>query len=965
MPKHFSKILLVAIFLPLFAGSAVVGPAKERKEIAAPPILPMNFRSPALNSGFLNSLDAIPVLSWNTFLGGSYSDMGFGIAVDVSGNVYVVGSSASTWGSPVRPFAAGGDGFVAKLDGSGGLQWNTFLGGSGSDSGYGIAVDTSGNVYISGESYATWGSPVRPFSGGTGDAFVAKLNNSGVLQWNTFLGGSDWDYGRGIAVDTSGNVYVTGGSYATWGSPVRPYAGSTAAFVAKLDGSGGLQWNTFLGGSGFNSGPGIAVDTNANVYVAGSSAATWGSPARPFSGGSSDAFVAKLDGSGGLQWNTFLGSSSADSSSGIAVDTTGNLYVAGHSSDSWGSPILPYAGGRDVFAAKLDGGGGLQWNTFLGSSSIDYSSGIAVDTGGNVYVAGYSAATWGSPVSPHAGYYDAFAAKLNGSGALQWNTFLGGSDNDCGSGIAVDTTGNVYVAGYSYMPWGSPIRPHAGNYDAFVAKIEEPTGPVLSVTPDHREVSSAPGTTTFGVSNAGTGTIGWAAQVTSGTSWLWIQSGSSGTDSGTITAAYMQNPGPSSRIGTIQVTAGGTAGSPRDVTVSQLGITTQPVLSVTPAEGLSSSGMAGGAFSPSGKDYTLQNTGGGSLLWMAFHPQSWVTLSRAGGTLYAGQSTTMTVTINGSANTLTGPSYSDTVWFSDPTNGANYTTRSVSLSVDYRQFITVRGADNWIYSRSMNTSEGLSVWAKLNGKTEVTPATAVFNSKLYMVVKSDIDTKIWWNSMTPDGVWGNWALMDGFTTDKPSVAAFNGKLYIAVRETDDKIYFRSMSTAEVFTPWSQVPGGLTSVAPAIHYFNGMLYLVVKDSGDDKIWWNKMNTSDVWTGWDRMDGLSPLTAAMTSFPVLPISSHLYILYIAVRGSDDKIYYRSMSTADVFTGWGSIPGYTDTSPALEAYNSKLYLVVKSNVDMAIWWNCMTPAGVWGSFAQMDGLSPTTASLAAPIY
>ena len=150
-------------------------------------------------------------------------DYGYGIAVDTSGNVYVAGYSDATWGSPVRPYAGTYDAFVAKLNGSGALQWNTFLGGSSDDYGNGIAVDTSGNVYVTGYSTATWGSPVRPFSGGD-DAFVAKLNGSGALQWNTFLGGSNVDYGYGIAVDTSGNVYVTGNSEATWGSPVRPFA---------------------------------------------------------------------------------------------------------------------------------------------------------------------------------------------------------------------------------------------------------------------------------------------------------------------------------------------------------------------------------------------------------------------------------------------------------------------------------------------------------------------------------------------------------------------------------------------------------------------------------------------------------------------------------------------------------------------------------------------------------------------
>jgi len=880
-----------------------------------------------------------PVLSWNTFLGGSNYDIGYGIAVDASGNVYVAGQSDATWGSPVLPYTGSANAFVAKLDGSGVLQWNTFLGGYYEHVLFGIAVDTNGNVYVTGYSWHY--------------GYAVKFNNIGVLQWSTLLGGV-YGVGYGIAVDTNGNVYVTGYSDMPWGSPLRPYTEGGDAFVAKLNNNGVLQWNTFLGGSDWDYGLSIAVDTSGNVYVAGNSYATWGSPVRPYTG-SADAFVAKLDGSGALQWNTFLGGSGDDSGSGIAVDTTGNVYVTGTSSATWGSPVLSYSGGKDAFAAKLNNSGALQWNTFLGGSDYDFGHSIAEDTSGNVYVAGYSYATWGSPILPYSGYYDAFAAKLDGTGILQWNTFLGSSSSDYGYGIAADTGGNVYVTGVSGA-WGSPVRQYAGGTDAFVAKIE-PSGPVLFITPDHREVSSAAGTTTFAVSNAGTGTIGWTAQVTSGASWLSIQSGPSGTNSGTITAAYMQNPGPSSRMGTIQVTAAGPVGSPRNVTVSQLGITTQPALSVTPAEGLSSSGMAGGPFSPSSKDYTLQNTGGGALSWAALGTQR-VTLSRNSGTLYAGQSTTVTVSINADANILTGPSYSDTLTFTNATNGTGNTTRSVSLSMDYRQFITVRGADNWIYSRCMNTSEEMSVWTKLNGKTDVTPATAVFNGKLYMIVKSDIDTKIWYNSMTPNGVWGNWELMDGFTSDKPSVAVFNNKLYIAVRGTDNVIYFRSMTTAETFSWWAAVPKGLTSVAPAIHAFNNMLYLVVKDSGDDKIWWNVMGPSEMWWGWTLMDGLSPSTAALTSFTDNK-------LYICVRGTDNKIYYRSMSTYPAFAPWGSLAGLTDASPALEAYNSKLYLIVKSNVDMAIWWNSMTGAGVWGTFALMDGLSPTTASLAAAIY
>jgi hypothetical protein len=424
-----------------------------------------------------NSLLIDSEWDWNTFMGSSSDDRGRSIAVDGKGNVYIAGYGSS-WGNPVNEHAGWVDAFAAKLNSSGVLQWHTYMGGSEYDD-YciSIAVDGSGNVYVSGESDASWGSPVNPHAGGNYDAFAVKLDSNGVRLWNTFIGSSGDERGKSIAVDGSGNVYVSGWSNATWGSPVNAYAGNNDAFAAKLDSSGVLQWHTFMGSSSSDEGRSIAVDGSSNVYVAGESSATWSSPVNGHAG-STDAFAAKLNSSGVLQWNTFMGSSFPDEGNAIALDGSGNVYIAGFSEyEGWGSPLNVHSSGfSDAFAAKLDYNGVLQWNTFMGSSDNDAGNGIAVDGSSNVYIAGDSKMTWGSPVNGFVGVEqeDAFAAKLNSGGVRLWNTFMGGESWDYGKGIAVDGSGKVYVAGNSYIyEWGTPVNPHAGwNYDVFAVKID-------------------------------------------------------------------------------------------------------------------------------------------------------------------------------------------------------------------------------------------------------------------------------------------------------------------------------------------------------------------------------------------------------------------------------------------------------------------------------------------------------------
>ncbi len=172
-----------------------------------------------------------------------------------------------------------------------------------------------------------------------------------------------------------------------------------------------------------------------------------------------------------LDWNTFMGSAATDYAHGIAVDRSGSIYVTGDSNASWGTPAQPWTGGYDAFVARLNDSGALQWNTFMGAASDDIAYGIVEDGSGDFYVTGYSFASWGMPVRPYAGGFDGFVARLNDSGALQWNAFLGSASYDIAYGIALDTSGNLYVAGWSGATWGTPVNPWTGGYDAFVAKF--------------------------------------------------------------------------------------------------------------------------------------------------------------------------------------------------------------------------------------------------------------------------------------------------------------------------------------------------------------------------------------------------------------------------------------------------------------------------------------------------------------
>ncbi|HTZ18735.1 MAG TPA: SBBP repeat-containing protein [Dissulfurispiraceae bacterium] len=396
--------------------------------------------------------------------------------------------------------------FVIKLDSSGTYQWHTFYGLTGEDdSGVGITWDGSNSIYVTGYAGGIWTGPdpddKAPLNN-TGRMFVLKLDTGGGYQWHTFYGSSNNDYGWSVKTDSSGYVYIMGQSSSSWNGPgneepLNPYgSGAYNSFVLKLNGSGTYQWHTFYGsGSSSSTNFGFAVDGSGNSYVTGESGATWTGPApdykAPINGftGGTDIFVLKLNSAGEYQWHTFYGSDGYDFGQGIGFDGSSNVYVLGQSRKSWvgpsgQSPLNSYSGSPgttyDIVLIKLDSSGGYLWHTFYGSG-VSYGdgggpNGIVVDKGGNSYIAGFSPATWGSPLHPHSGNSDILVLKINNIGAHQWHTFYGSTTYDYGYGIALTTGGDLYVTGYSNASWKGdnntdPLHAYAGAYEAFILKL--------------------------------------------------------------------------------------------------------------------------------------------------------------------------------------------------------------------------------------------------------------------------------------------------------------------------------------------------------------------------------------------------------------------------------------------------------------------------------------------------------------
>jgi hypothetical protein len=487
-------------------------------------------RSVVANTGALRITTAE---GWAAQIAGTTtsSDFGRGTTTDLSGNIFVTGS----YSAAASLYNAGGtvvgatllytgvnDVFITKYSRFGTVSWAAQIAGAGNDIGYGVATDSVGDVFVTGQYgdaltlYSTnrISSNTLPFTGGNADVFIAKYSSTGTILWAAQIGGGGDDRPHGIATDTSGNVFVTGryGAALTLYSTNRtssntlPFTGGIDCFVAKYSSAGTILWAAQITGTTTSQdiGYGIAADPSGNVFVTGQyrAALTLYSVNRTSSNtllftGGVDTFIAKYSSTGTILWAAQITgtTTSQDIGYGIATDTSGNVFVTGqysvgtltlYSVNRTSSNTLLFTGGVDTFIAKYSSTGTILWAAQIASTSSDVAQGIATDPSGNVVVTGYysgaltlySTGRTSSNTLPFTGGFDVFVAKYSSAGTILWAAQIAGTGNDFGQGIATDPSGNVVVTGY----YGAAVTlfntggttgatlPFTGGTDVFIAK---------------------------------------------------------------------------------------------------------------------------------------------------------------------------------------------------------------------------------------------------------------------------------------------------------------------------------------------------------------------------------------------------------------------------------------------------------------------------------------------------------------
>ncbi len=460
-----------------------------------------------------------PVLTLKQFIGGSSQDIGYAIGHDANGFLYVAGTTYSsdfpTAGAAAgNPPRGGEDLFIAKInpnaDPSSQIVYAGFIGGSANDALGAMVVDPSGRVYLTGNTASSdfpTVSAAQSTLNGTTDAFVMQLDIFETPIYSTYLGGSGIDVGNGIALDSKGRIWVTGGTqsddFPIAGGFQTGRTGSQDVFVAGIDpaqsGSGSLIYSTYMGGTWWDTGRGIAAAPDGTVWVVGGTYSydfpVAGNSFQPNYQSGGDAFIAQINPVAGrpLAYSTYFGGGDLEEARNVLVDANGRVIVSGYTLSrdfpvTDGAPQTRYGGNTDLFISILNPAnsappaGQLAFSTYFGGSNPDVSFDLKMDGSGNLYLAGFTTSaslpsSGNALQSSYDGSMDAFVLKLDpsksGSAAISYFSYLGGSGLQIAYGVDFDNNGNIYLTGFTTGPLfdvlGGPGKGTAsGNPDGFV-----------------------------------------------------------------------------------------------------------------------------------------------------------------------------------------------------------------------------------------------------------------------------------------------------------------------------------------------------------------------------------------------------------------------------------------------------------------------------------------------------------------
>lgn len=436
-------------------------------------------------------------------------------ALDAGNNLYVCGYSQSasaiaTTGAHQTTLSGTVDAFLVKFNSNGVRQWATYYGGSDNDFGSSVETDVTGAVYLGGSTrstnaIATTGAHQTTI-GGLEDGFIIKFNADGVRQWGTYYGGTQSEELFNITSSGS-DLYFSGttnsnSAISTPGAHQVAFGGGNQSdgFIVKFNSNGVRQWSTYYGASGYDAVYNIRIDAAQNIYASGESASataisTAGSHQSNYGGGETDGLLAKFNSNGVRQWATYYGGGGEDALVKANSDASGNIYITGATSSNTniatpGAYQTALGGGIefDGLIVKFNSSGVREWGTYYGGVSFDAIFNSALSSDGSLYIAGTTEGSAGLStagsyqVNYGGGFADGFIAKFNSNGSRQWGSYYGGSAEDNCNSIVLAANGEFYISGYtnSSNAISSPGS-HQPNYgggannppDLFIAKFAD------------------------------------------------------------------------------------------------------------------------------------------------------------------------------------------------------------------------------------------------------------------------------------------------------------------------------------------------------------------------------------------------------------------------------------------------------------------------------------------------------------